>query len=126
MKDDQPAVGFPPIEADTIPKLLRLRVKQFGEKIFMRRKNLGIWQAHTFNQAYEEIRSFTLGIAALGLKKGETVAIMGENELETYWSEWGVMCLGGKAVCIYPDSTFKELEYILNNSDAVFVVAYYQ
>jgi long-chain acyl-CoA synthetase len=123
MKDDQPAVGFPPIEADTVPKLLRLRVKQFGEKVFMRRKNLGIWQAHTFNQAYEEIRSFTLGMASLGLKRGETVAIMGENELETYWSEWGVMCAGGKVVCVYPDSTPKELEYILNNSDAVLVVA---
>jgi len=123
MKDDQPAVGFPPIEADTLPKLLRLRVKQFGEKVFMRRKNLGIWQAHTFNQAYEEIWSFTLGMASLGLKRGETVAIMGENELETYWSEWGVMCAGGKVVCVYPDSTPKELEYILNNSDAVFVIA---
>lgn len=123
MKNDQPVNAFPPVEADTIPKLLRLRVKHFGEKVFMRRKNLGIWQAHTFNQTYKEIRGFTLGIVAIGLKKGETVAIMGENEIETYWSEWGVMCAGGKVVCIYPDSTPKELEHILNNSEAVFVVA---
>ena len=123
MKDNQSEVVFPPIEADTIPKLLRNRVNRFGEKVFMRRKNLGIWQAHTFNQVYEEIRSFTLGMISLGIKKGDTVAIMGENELETYWSEWGVMCAGGNAVCIYPDATPKELEYILKNSDAVFVVA---
>ena len=123
MKDNQSAVEFPPIEADTIPKLLRNRVSRFGEKIFMRRKNLGIWQANTFNHVYEEIRSFANGMISLGMKKGDTVAIMGENELETYWSEWGVMCAGGNAVCIYPDATPKEVEYILKNSDAAFVVA---
>jgi long-chain acyl-CoA synthetase len=123
MKNDQPAEGFPPIEADTIPELLRIRVKQFGEKVFMRRKNLGIWQAHTFNQAYEEIRNLALGLMVLGIKKGETVAIMGENELETFWSVWGAMCAGGKVVCIYPDATQAELTYILNNSEARYVFA---
>jgi len=116
-------VKFPKIETDTIPKLLRLRVQKLGNKVFMRRKHLGIWQSRTFDEVYQEIKYFSLGMMALGLKEGETVAIVGENKLETYWAEWGTMCVKAKSVCIYPDATPDEMKYILNNSRTVFVVA---
>ena len=123
MKQEQRSIDFPPLEADTIPKLLRLRAKQFGPKIFMGRKNFGIWQSYTFLQVYEQIKNICLGLLDIGLKDGETVTIIGENELETFWVEYAVFCAKAKVVCIYPDTTPQELEFILDNSETVIVAA---
>ena len=112
MKADERTGDFPPLEADTVPKLLRVRVRQYGGRVFMRRKNLGIWQSHTFLQVYEKVRDICLGMLSIGLKKGETVAIIGENELETFWVEYAALCARAKVVCIYPDTTPQELKYL--------------
>ncbi len=123
MKGDQQKRRFPPLEADTVPRLLRTRTQQYPDKIFMRRKHLGIWQAHTFSEVYEKVKNICLGLLALGLQEGETVAIIGENELETFWSEYAAFCGCAKVVCLYPDTTPDELHYVLDNSETVMVVA---
>lgn len=123
MQQEQRLINFAPLEADTIPKLLRLRVRQYGQKIFMRRKNFGIWQPYSFLQVYEHIKNICLGLLDIGLKDGETVTIIGENELETFWVEYAALCARAKVVCIYPDTTPQELEYILDNSETVIVAA---
>ena len=38
---------FPKIAADTLPKCLRLGVQRWGNKVYMRQKDLGIWQRFT-------------------------------------------------------------------------------
>lgn len=123
MQSDQRPIKFPPIEADTVPKLLRLRVQELGEKVFMRRKNLGIWQSYTFLEVYEQVRNICLGLLDLGLQEGETITIIGENELETFWTEYAALCARAKVVCVYPDTTPQELEFILDNSETVVVLA---
>ena len=35
---------FPQVEAYTVPKLFKLRAEQYADKIFMTRKNFGVWQ----------------------------------------------------------------------------------
>ncbi|MGA2464259.1 MAG: AMP-binding protein [Thermodesulfobacteriota bacterium] len=114
---------WPPIEADTIPKLLRLRTEQFADRVYMRRKNFGIWQRLTWKEVYENIRTFGLGLLKLGLRRGETVAIMGENRRELFWAEFATMAVGGKVVCLYPDMIPSEMKYILEHSDSVYFVA---
>jgi long-chain acyl-CoA synthetase len=123
MQSNQRPIKFPPIGADTVPKLLRLRVRELGEKVFMRRKNLGIWKSYTFLQVYEQVRNICLGLLDLGLQEGETITIIGENELETFWTEYAALCARAKVVCVYPDTTPQELEFILDNSETVVVIA---
>ena len=114
---------WPPIEADTLPKLLKLRAEQFADRVFIRYKHLGVWQRITWKEVYENVRAFGLGLMKLGLKRGETVAIAGENRKELFWAEWAAVSAGGKVVCLYPDMTPAEVKYILENSDAVYFVA---
>ncbi len=114
---------WPSIEADTLPKLLRLRADQFSNRVFIRYKHLGVWQRITWREVYENVRYFALGLMKLGLKRGETVAIAGENRKELFWAEWAALSAGAKVVCLYPDMTPPEVKYILENSDAAFFLA---
>ena len=114
---------FPKIAADTLPKCLRLGVQRWGNKVYMRQKDLGIWQRFTWNDVYDRVRSFSLGLISIGLKAGETVAIIGENTPELFWADFGTLSAGAKMVCLYPDMTPDEMLYVLQHSEAVFLVA---
>lgn len=119
----QREIGLPRVEADTLPKYLRRNTAVYGDRTYMRRKNKGVWQGSSWNRVYETVRAFSLGLMELGLARGETVAIAGENEPELFWADFAVLCAGGKVVCLYPDMTPEEMAYILDHSEAHFFVA---
>ena len=89
------ATEFPQITADTLPKCLRLGVQRWGDQVYMRRKDLGIWQRYTWNDVYERVRAFCLGLISLGLQPGETVAIVGENTPELFWADFATRRYSG-------------------------------
>ncbi len=113
---------FPEVEADTIPKFFKLRTDQYADKVFMTRKNLGIWQPYTYREVYEHVRLFHYGLLKLGIRLQETVCIGGENEPELFWAEYAALAARAKVVCVYPDMTAPEIEYIIENSEAVYFI----
>jgi long-chain acyl-CoA synthetase len=113
----------PDIIADTIPKCLKHGMERWGDRVYMRQKDLGIWQNYTWNDVYDEVRAFGLGLIKLGLKHGETVAIIGENTPEMLWADFAALSAGGKVVCLYPDMTPEEMLYVLRHAEAVFLIA---
>jgi long-chain acyl-CoA synthetase len=112
--------------ADTLPKNFLLRVQEFGDRVAMRKKRFGIWQEYTWKQVYQHVHDFSLGMVSLGLKHGETVAIIGENDPEFYWAEVAIWSAGGVTTAIFTDANMLELGYIVDNSDAVFLMAHDQ
>ena len=87
---------FPKIVADTAPKCLRKGVQRWGDRVYMRRKDLGIWQRYTWNEVYERVRAFSLGLVSMGLQAVETVAIIGENTPELFWADFATLCARAK------------------------------
>ena len=114
---------FPEIEAETVPKFFKLRAEQYSDLVFMTRKNFGVWQTYTWREVYDRVKYFHLGLVALGLKTQETVCIGGENEQEFFWAEYAALAARAKVACLYPDMTPPEIQYILENSDTVYMVA---
>ena len=49
----------------------------------------------------------------MGVQRGATVAIIGENEPQHYWAEFAAHALGCKVVSLYPDLTADEVQYLL-------------
>jgi long-chain acyl-CoA synthetase len=113
---------FPTVEADTIPKFFKIRAEQYADRIFMTRKSLGVWQTYTWREVYEHVEYFHLGLLKLGLKPQETVCIGGENEQQFFWAEYAALAARAKVVCLYPDMTPQEIQYILENSDTTYFV----
>lgn len=120
--ETKPAASTEPIEADTLPKLLLRNCEKWGDRVAFRQKDLGVWQEWTWRDVYNETKYLCLGLISLGLKRGETVAIIGENEPENFLAHYAVQAAGAKVVCLYPDVTPPEALYLWDNSESVFII----
>ncbi len=107
---------------DTFPKYLRLNAERFANRPAMRHKYLGIWQGWNWKQQFEEVRAFSVGLSALGLKRGDKVAVVGSNRPRLYWTFAAVQSLGGVPVPVYADSVAEEMAYVLDHAEVRFAV----
>ena len=107
----------------TLPQLLLESAAATPRRLVERHKYRGIWREYNFADVLDNVRAFALGLHAMGLARGETVAIIGENEPEHFWAEFAALALGGKVVSLYPDLTADEVQYLLGDSEAVYLVA---
>jgi long-chain acyl-CoA synthetase len=107
---------------DTFPKYLLENATRFADRPAMRHKDLGVWQSWTWSELLVDIRAYSLGLAALGLKEGDKVAIIGQNRPRLYWTFCAVQALGGIPVPVYGDSVAEEMAYVLNHAEVKFAV----
>jgi long-chain acyl-CoA synthetase len=86
----------------------------------MRHKDFGIWQSWTWAQALDLVRAYAVGLSRLGLKRGETIAIVGSNRPKLYWSVMAAQMLGAIPVPVYADAVADELCFVLAHADVRF------
>ena len=106
----------------TIPQLLVHQAGRYASQVLHRKKDFGVWQRYTWDDVLSRVRRFAMGLAELGVARGDTVAIVGENEPELFWSQYAALAIGAKVVCLYPDLTAAQMEYLLQHSEATVVV----
>jgi long-chain acyl-CoA synthetase len=106
--------------ADTFPKLLIRNAKQYGFRPAMRHKDLGIWQTWTWAQVLDIVRAYAFGLHRAGLKRGDTIAIVGANRPKLYWSVMAAQMIGAIPVPVYADAVADELSFVLNHADVRF------
>jgi long-chain acyl-CoA synthetase len=106
--------------ADTFPKLLVRNANIYGSRPAMRHKDYGIWQTWTWAQTLEVVRAYAVGLQRLGLKHGETIAIVGGNRPKLYWSVMAAQMLGAIPVPVYADAVADELAFVLAHADVRF------
>jgi len=108
----------------TLPALLKRNAERYGDsRVAIREKEFGIWQSTTWQGYFEHVRDFALGLHKLGFKRGDKMAYAGDNRPQGLYAELAAQALGGAIVGIYPDSHLDQVEYIINHSDAIYVVA---
>jgi long-chain acyl-CoA synthetase len=106
--------------ADTFPKLLIRNARRYAGRPAYRHKDLGIWQVWTWAQVEEEARAYAAGLSRLGLRRGDTIAIIGANRPKLYWSIMAAQMLGAVPVPVYADAVADELAYVLAHSEVRF------
>lgn len=106
-------------EIKTLPQSLKAIVKRQPERIALRMKDYGIWHDITWTQYYENVKEVAMGLHALGVKRGDHVAIVGENKPEWLFSAMGIMSLGGIFVGVYTTNPVAECEYVVGHSESV-------
>ena len=106
-----------------VPQLLARNVARFPNKAAYREKEFGIWQSWTWAQAAEEIEAIAMGLLALGLNKGDYVALIGRNRPAFYWSMVAIQKCGAVPVPLYQDAVAEEMAYVLDHCGARFVFA---
>jgi long-chain acyl-CoA synthetase len=108
---------------DTFPKLLEYNAEHRGKRPATRVKWWGIWQEFTWSDVRQNVREIACGYAALGLKRGDKVSVVGDNRPYLYWSMIAAQALGAVPVPVYQDSAANELQFVLDHADTRFVIA---
>ena len=109
--------------AVTLPHLLIENARKHGsERVALREKEFGIWQSVSWSEYLANVQDLALGLVALGYEPGDKLAILGDNRPEWLYSELAIQSLGGAAVGIFPDSHVDQVKYIIDHSDAVFLI----
>jgi long-chain acyl-CoA synthetase len=114
---------MPEASQDTFPHLLLYQAKVRPDRPAVREKDLGIWQTWTWAQALEEVRSLACGLAAQGFKRGDRLAVVGDNRPRLYWAMMAAQVLGGVPVPLYQDAVAAEQAFVLQDADVGFAVA---
>jgi len=107
---------------DTFPRYLMHHAKARPQQPAMREKAYGIWQTYSWAQVAENVRAIACGLAQLGFKRGDRLAIVGDNRPRLYWSVAACQCLGGIPVMMYQDAVAQEMVYVLQDAEIKFAI----
>ncbi len=108
---------------DTFPKLLRRNAQLRGMRVAMREKEFGIWQSWNWAAMEAEIRRLAKGLAAIGLKRGQTIALVGDNRPKLYWAICAAQCLGAIPVPVYQDAVADEMAFVIGHAETRIAIA---
>src|SRR5690242_13582365 len=90
--------------------------------LFMRRiadtAGHGRWESLSSERARADVESLALGLAALGVRRGDRVALLSENRYEWAVTDLATLGQGAVTVPIYPTLTAPQCRYILEYSEA--------
>lgn len=70
----------------------------------------------------DQARAFARGLAALGVRRGDRVALHLDNDVETVVALFGVLAAGAAFVMVNPTTKEAKLRYVLENAGAAAVV----
>jgi long-chain acyl-CoA synthetase len=110
------------LTGETFPRLLFHHAQVRGQHPAMREKHLGIWQTWTWAEVAENVRALACGLAELGFKRGDNLAIIGDNRPRLYMTMAAVQSLGGVPVPLYQDAVANEMLFVLQDAGIRFAI----
>ena len=112
----------PNAAALTVPGLLAALAQTHPAEVALRHKQYGLWNEVSYAEYLEQVQVTALGLRALGLERGERVAIICENTPLWLYAQLGVQAAGGVSVGIYPSMTTREIAEVLALTGATWAV----
>ncbi|HSP87879.1 MAG TPA: long-chain fatty acid--CoA ligase [Ignavibacteriaceae bacterium] len=109
----------------TIPELYEYLTEVYGkktDKFVISRKVIDKYEGISYQEFKEETDKFAFGLAALGTKREDKIAIISENRPEWVYSDMAILGLGAIDVPVYPSLTSESIEFILDNSESKGVI----
>jgi long-chain acyl-CoA synthetase len=106
----------------TFPRLLLAHAQAQPELPAVREKDLGIWQTWTWSAVAQEVREMACGLASLGFKAFDNLAIVGANRPHLYMAVVAAQSLRGVPVPLYQDAVASEMVFMLQDAAIDFVI----
>ena len=91
---------------------------RFQKPLLVGRSRGGNIEGIASKELFEQVRDLSLGLTALGVTRGDRVAIVSESRPEWLLTDLAVLAAGGVTVPIYPTLSPRNARYILQDSGA--------
>ena len=105
---------------ETSPKIFRETVRKYGDRVAIRKKEVGLWHNISWNEYDRLVRCVGSALISMGLQKGDCVSIIGDNCPEWVTIDLATQCVGGTAVGVYATNAWPQVEYVVRNSESKF------
>ena len=107
----------------TIIDFVEKYTAQYGDATYLREKVDGVWTETSFSTTRSEAYKYAAGFMALGLAKGDKVALLSEGRNAWIFCELGIIFAGGVNVPMsFKLESDYDLTFRINHSDSRFVV----
>jgi long-chain acyl-CoA synthetase len=106
------------VQFATIPELFARITEKYSRthRPVLMHKADGVYVGISYGELRNRVERFAFGLASLGIRRGDRVAIISENRPEWVVADMAIVSLGAIDVPLYPTMTAKQVEYIFNDS----------
>ena len=103
-------------EASSVPGLILAAVLRYNKTDALNYRADGKWHNIPAATFVERVKNVTLGLAALGIRPGDRIALLSENRPEWSIADLAILSLGAINVPIYTTQAVDQVDYILSDS----------
>jgi long-chain acyl-CoA synthetase len=111
-----PASASRAVGAGTIAEAFRITAEDHPDRVAVRTKDDSV--SLTWSELRDRVDALARGLHALGVRRGDTVALMLANRPEFHIADLAVMTLGATPFSIYATSTPDQIAYVVGDAGA--------
>ncbi len=100
--------------------LQNLNRRPMKQALFVKRQ--GLYAPVTYQEWFENVKWFALGLSQLAIGENDFVALISGNRPEWVYADMGIMSIGAVNVPVYSTLTAPEIAYILKDAAAKIVI----
>ncbi len=82
----------------------------------------GEWREVSWAEAATAVEELANGLLALGIRKGDAVAILATTRIEWALFDFALASVGAIGAAIYPNSSERDARYVVDHSDAIAIL----
>src|SRR5687767_12532158 len=104
--------------ASSVPGLCLPAVRRHNKSDALNYRSDGKWLNLAAETFVERVKNCALGLASLGIRPGDRIALLSENRPEWSIVDMAILSLGAINVPIYTTQAIEQIDYILTDSGA--------
>jgi long-chain acyl-CoA synthetase len=105
----------------SLPEVCLRAALRYSKPDALNNKRGGKWLHITAEEFVQRVRHVALGLAELGVKPGDRIALLSENRPEWSIADLAILSLGAVNVPIYTTQAVEQVQFILEDSGASFI-----
>src|SRR5438132_9986251 len=113
-------IEFKALREPTICAAFQVTAAEHADRTALRTK--GDEFSMTWAEYADKVRALAAGLAGLGLKRGDTIALLLTNRPEFHWVDAAAMHLGATPFSVYNTYSAEQIEYLVSDAQNAIIV----